>query len=242
MNCKSIFIFEDAEDLFDEEVGRVTQSLIATYAERRVTKFQFAEDMALVKLSGEERPAENYEDAGAYVIAHGGGGKFIGPIGKTGPIGTQQLATKLVWLAEQGFRIRKLCFITCSGVAMFDKKTPQPVPQNSQEVVTVQAFCQAISAADAAGKLNGLMVAGYVAGVFLMADPNHTHAIKTREGNKLEQRMRPKLDTQALPSKLKSYSSHKIIFVLENGTWRLGKLSEYSDRAEWKAALRKEGL
>jgi hypothetical protein len=63
----------------------------------------------------------------------------------------------------------------------------------------------------------------------------------------LKHRIRPKLmegekPTPKLPSKLKTYAKHKIIFVLQDGKWRFGKLSEYNDRAEWKEALTKEGL
>jgi hypothetical protein len=246
MNCRSIIIFEDAEDLFDEEVGKVTQSLKVTYADRHVTTFRFDPskgDKAFEKLSGEESPAEGYEDAGAYVIAHGGGGRFMGPLGDNA-IGTQQLAAKLVWLANQGFRMKKLCFITCSAVAMIEGgKKPQPVPEELKPgVISVQTFCRVISTTDTSGKLNGLMVAGYDEGVFLTADPNHRHPIKTREGGNIKQRMRPKLDAKGLPSKLQTYANHKIVFVLENGRWRFGKLSEYSDRAEWKAALQKREL
>jgi hypothetical protein len=36
---------------------------------------------------------------------------------------------------------------------------------------------------------------------------------------------------------LTKYAARKIVFVYEKGNWRMGKLSEYTDKAEWKSAL-----
>ena len=165
----------------------------------------------------------------------------------------EKLAAKILWLVDQGFKIKKLSFITCSGVEMTGDD-PQPVPDSGK--FSVQGMCRLISTADKSQKLNGLMVAGYHKGAFVTDDPSLLRPIKTRQGKGegedalkevLKHRIRPKSmegekPTPKLPSKLKAYAKHKIIFVLQDGKWRFGKLSEYNDRAEWKEALTKEGL
>jgi hypothetical protein len=250
MICPSIIIFEEYDDTFDE-AEKIRKSLEEiTYADRRVTTFLFDPnkgDNAFVKTKGDDKPKEGHEDAGIYVIAHGAEGSFNNAL--ISLAAAERLAAKLLWLVDRGFKIKKLSFITCSGVEMTgDEENPQPVPEDlGKGNISVQKMCRVISTADNSQKLNGLMVAGYHKGAYLTDDPSHRHPIKTRQGGNIEHRIRPKLmdgekPTPKLPSKLKTYAKHKIIFVLQDGKWRFGKLSEYSDRAEWKDALTTRGL
>jgi hypothetical protein len=68
--------------------------------------------------------------------------------------------------------------------------------------------------------------------------PELRKGVKTSQKGKKEALMKPDLTkTSGLKGKLQSYAQRKIVFVLENGKWRLGSLLEYSDSAELRSKL-----
>ena len=157
-----------------------------------------------------------------------------------------KFAAALVGLVEKKFKLRKMCFITCQGVAMEGKTAKQvpeePAPESEDKApppLFVQNVCQAIAALPERGRLDGLMIAGYESAVFVNETmPELRKGVKTTQKGRKEALMKPDLKiTAGLKSRLKSYAQRKIVFILENGKWRLGSLLEYSDSAELKSQL-----
>jgi hypothetical protein len=127
--------------------------------------------------------------------------------------------------------------------------------------IFVQHMCQAISNLDTSLKLDGLMVAGYTSAVYVTESGSKRSS--TRSGARYQ--MRPTLPVEPTePTKakdgtefgklkgqyekdklkynkdmegLQTYAENKIVYVLKRGGWAFGKLSDYTDRDEWKTAL-----
>ena len=118
-------------------------------------------------------------------------------------------------------------------------------------------MCQAISEIDTSRKLNGLMVAGYMEGVYVIQDPKSDRIFKTTQGfntqrrvseteEKYEERRQQALNRPMHPvegaskfyNKLKSYMKRKRVFVWKDGAWSPGNLSEFTDKDQsWKKKL-----
>jgi len=85
------------------------------------------------------------------------------------------------------------------------------------------------------------MVAGYSKGVYATKDLENPDnpTIRTKESGYYHRPMRPKLKDASVDWKkeLKSYATNKLVFVWNNGEWKLGKLSDYTDNADYKAKL-----
>jgi hypothetical protein len=259
MQCANIIIVTQDGLNDDEEAAQVRDLLKLRYRDRSVTVFEFKKgNNNIVNVSGTGTPKEDEADTGIYVIVHG-----TALTGFWSPLNTQEAAeafatTLLSWVTVK-FRIKKLCLIVCSGVAKDGAgnvlPVPPPAPGKLPTVtkIFVQQICQAISKIDTNRTLNGLMVAGYSEGVYVTKDPKKAdHPVKTTQYEppplddfpefNLKHRMRPMLDAKKLPTKLTTYASHKRVFVWDNGQWKLGKLSDYTDSQKYREKLQHYGL
>jgi hypothetical protein len=246
--CPNIIIITNPDLEEGTEDDSVRKMLKFRYSTRKIQEFCFdnwSDDPTFVQVEGDGKPKEGSEDTGIYVIVHGSR-----TTGLLQPLIRQSLldkfAAELFGLTEKKFKLRKMCFITCQGVAMegkIAKQVPQqPAPEDENTApppLFVQNVCQAIAASPGHESLEGLMIAGYESAVFVNETiPDLRQGVKTTQAGKKEALMKPDLTkTSGLKSKLQSYAQRKIIFVLQNGAWRLGSLLEYSDSAELKSKL-----
>lgn len=247
MICPNIIIITNPELEEGTEDDSVRKMLKFRYPTRKIQEFSFdnwSDDPTFVQVEGDGKPTEGSEDTGIYVIVHGSrAGGMAQPLIRQSLL--DKFAAALVGLVEKKFKLRKMCFITCQGVAMEGKKAKQvpeqPAPE-SEDIVPpplfVQNVCQAIAASPGHERLEGLMIAGYESAVFVTLIPELGKGVKTTQKGKEEARMKPDLtNTKGLKARLQSYAQRKIVFVLQNGKWRLGSLLEYSDSAELKSKL-----
>ena len=248
MDCANIIIItKDGLEKDDEEAQVRDWLKDEVYSGRSVTVFECKMTNEFVKVSGTGIPVSGTGSTpnatGIYVIGHGFTTGFHRPLNT--PAAAEAFAKTLLSWVEQKFRIRKLCMIICCGIAKQSRKTPQPVPAPGQSPtgtqIFVQQICQAISIKDTNRKLDGLMVAGYSKGVYATKDLENPDnpTIRTKESGYYHRPMRPKLKDASVDWKkeLKSYATNKLVFVWNNGEWKLGKLSDYTDNADYKAKL-----
>jgi hypothetical protein len=138
--------------------------------------------------------------------------------------------------------------------------------------IFVQHMCQAISEIDTSRKLDGLMVAGYIYGVYVTK--SGIKRSDQTDGDRYLMRPKPPVrptkptkekseglkdwnkrltqfqkddskynkSMEIFKGRLPAYANNKIVYVFKNGDWAFGKLSDYTDRDEWKAALSSAGL
>ena len=238
MQCKNIIIISEDNAWFDQEITDVIDELKLRYeATTSVTTYEF-DGVTLSKKDGTGRPVQS-ADTGVYMIARGTAKEgFKLPLDN--PAKAEAFADALLSLADLQFRIRKLCCLACCGVKTRSHspiKVPQiKVPKSSEEMkqhIWVQHVCQAISKKDnkAPRKLEGLMVSGYSTAVFA---PKGLGGKKTQDKEGTT-RMRPQIKAEG--TELQNYAKRKTIFVWKGGNWAFGKLSDYSDKAEWKSTL-----
>lgn len=251
MICSNIIIFTQSDPQDDEEIESVKNFLKARYgATRKMHEIQFdtwGDTPQFLTITGDGLPMENKPDTGIYVIVHGAQATGLLP-----PLmGTERadlFASWLVTLTEKEFQIRKICFITCAGMAVDgagDTRKAKPIPTTDKNVAAtyVQNFCYAISKLPQVESLNGLMIAGYSSGVYLGNVEGRRTGAKLTQKNKPEHPMHPTPAVKKdLTKKLQSYARNKMVYILERGTWRLGSLHEYTDNAELKSALIKRNV
>jgi hypothetical protein len=253
MTCSNIIIFTQVDPEDDPETNSVKDLLKERYqATRKIHEIQFDifdDPPKFLTITGDGRPKENHSDTGIYVIVHGAQNTgMLSPL-----LGTERANRFAQWLfslTEHGFQIRKICFITCLGMAVdkqADIKTARPIPDRDEANIYVQNICHAIRKLGNLERLNGLMIAGYSSGVYLHKSvPEKQDQPERRPGYKLTQKDKtahvmhpnPKVGKD-LTKKLKSYVQNKMVFVLQDGIWRLGSVWEYTDNAELKSALEK---
>jgi hypothetical protein len=282
MNCKNILIVYFDEK--DDETKDAIDLLNEKYADRNRNTIKYSHDSGgpcFVPEGPKWEPTKGdtgIYDTGIYVIQHGAG---LGGASDRGF--ARYLAEEAVrkafakWLLSlagppKSLKIRKLCFIACRVVQTDDKglkANAVSAAGGPKGEVFVQQICHAISEIDTEKKLNGLMVAGYTAGVSIVKeirdrDVNKPEIIPKRifkatqryvpqkPNDSLDRPMHPAQDSslhawrkgQGFERKITAYVERKRIFVLQDGEWRVGKLSEYSDKDEawkeaWKAKLEK---
>jgi hypothetical protein len=247
MICSNIIIITNPDLEEGTEDDSVRKMLKFRYSTRKIQEFSFdnwSDNPTFVQVEGDGEPREGFEDTGIYVIVHGSRAGMAQPLIRQSLL--DKFAAALVGLIEKKFKLRKMCFITCQGVAMEGKTVKQvpeqPAPEGENIVpppLFVQNVCQAIAGLPERERLEGLMIAGYESAVFVNETmPELRKGVKTTQKGKKEALMKPDLTkTSGLRSKLQSYAQRKIVFVFNNGRWRLGSLLEYSDSAELKSQL-----
>jgi hypothetical protein len=246
MNCANIFLVTFGDD---DETKQVTDLLKERYADRSVNTFNVSYDAKKLPCLVKQEPESKRRpgDTGIYVIAHGAAGFTEGLVDKA----TRKAFLNWLLSLSSESRIRKLCFVTCLGIKESAEELDQPVLVSAvsatDEKIYVQHICQAITEIDTSRKLEGLMVAGYMGGVYLHKSvpeqPERRPGYKLTQKDKTEHLMHPtpKIKTN-LTKKLKSYTENKMVFVLQDGNWRLGSLWEYTDNAELKRAFKSRGF
>jgi hypothetical protein len=276
MQCANIFIvaFDN-----DDEAKEAKTSLAQRYSRRNVNEIIFSYQGEKVPCFLAKKPEAKAAsgDTGIYVISHGLTlkGFLAEPLRE--PATRRAFVNWLLSLVEQKCSIRKLSFLTCCGIKSdFMEGTPETVMsavEAKEADIFVQHMCQAISEIDTSRKLDGLMVAGYIYGVYVMKSgvkrsdrtdedrylmrptPPPVAPVKPKKektellkdwNKRLTQFQKDDSEynkkMEIFKGRLPVYAQNKIVYVFKNGDWAFGKLSEYTDRAEWKATLSGAGL
>jgi hypothetical protein len=257
MNCKNILIVRlggDTSSDSDTEVKKVAELLQEKYEDRKPIRMDYSEASGKIEFKAvaswkgwkswdEWNPTIG--DTGIYVVQEGCGGTNRQGFKEYlhGEAVRKKFAEWFVELAgkPKNLNIRKLCLLACHAVLVEGGKAkPVEAVTEAQEDVYVQHVCRAISEIDKQKGyvLGKLMVAGYSSGVSVVTDKGGIFKATSMHPSQSRgfQRIHPALikpkpkDMTPFAAGITAYIGRKRIFVLEKGTWTIGKLSEYSDK------------
>ena len=122
MICSNIIIITNPDLEEGTEDDSVRKMLKFRYSTRKIQEFSFdnwSDNPTFVQVEGDGEPREGFEDTGIYVIVHGSRAGMAQPLIRQSLL--DKFAAALVGLVEKKFKLRKMCFITCQGVAMEGK-------------------------------------------------------------------------------------------------------------------------